>query len=292
MRRAARIRPVTRSTMASSVASISSAECRWANPRARCEPIDPRRVPVRTWRGSRLLASACRCRADAFPTIAASVDSPSMASSPTVRMPRSRSFTDVFGPTPHSRSIGSGCRKSSSPPERHDEQAVGLGRRARHLGQELGSRRPDRDRQPDRRPDLGPQVPGDVDRRPADPPEAADVEERLVDRDALDERRGPLEHLEHRLAGLGVGRHPGRDDDQVGAEPPGEAPAHRPAHAVRLGLVAGGEDDAAADRDRPAPQRRVVALLDGREEAVQVRMKDRRQLRRRITSHRTHVRTR
>ena len=37
------------------------------------------------------------------------------ATRPTVPMPRSRSFPDVTGPTPHSASTGSGCRNSSSP---------------------------------------------------------------------------------------------------------------------------------------------------------------------------------
>ena len=42
---------------------------------------------------------------------------------------------------------------------------------------------------------------------PGDAPHAAHVQERLVDRDALHERRRVLEDLEHRLAGLGVGLH-------------------------------------------------------------------------------------
>ena len=64
-----------------------------------------------------------------------------------------------------------------------------------------------------------------------------------------------LEHLEHGLAGLGVGRHPGRHDDGVRAQPPGLAPAHGRAHPERLGLVARGQHDAAADDHRPAAQR-------------------------------------
>ena len=55
----------------------------------------------------------------------------------------------VIGPTPQSRSTGRGCRNSSSPIGFDDEQAVGLGDPAGHLGEELGAGHPDRDRQPD-----------------------------------------------------------------------------------------------------------------------------------------------
>ena len=130
------------------------------------------------------------------------------------------------------------------------------------------------------------QAGGDLDRGAGDAPQAADVEERLVDRQPLDERRGVVEHLEHRLAGVGVGLEPRRHDDGVGAQPPGLAPAHRRAHAERLGLVAGGEHDAAADDDRPAAQRGVVALLDRRVEGVEVGVQDGR-----LACPRTHVRT-
>ena len=60
-----------------------------------------------------------------------------------------------------------------------------------------------------------------------DVPEPAHVEERLVDRQPLDERRVVLEDAVDRLARLGVGRHARRHDDGVRAEPPRRAPAHR-----------------------------------------------------------------
>ena len=87
---------------------------------------------------------------------------------------------------------------------------------------------------------------------PDDPPQPADVEEGLVDREALDQRRGVVEHLEHGLAGLGVGREAGRHHDGVRAQRAGLAAAHGGAHAAGLGLVAGGQHDAAADDHRPA----------------------------------------
>ena len=57
--------------------------------------------------------------------------------------------------------------------------------------------------------------------RAGDPPQPADVEERLVDREPFDQRRGVVEHLEHRLARLGVGRHPRLHHDRVRAQPAG-----------------------------------------------------------------------
>ena len=115
---------------------------------------------------------------------------------------------------------------------------------------------------------------GDLHRRAGDPPQPADVEERLVDRDPLDERCRVVEHGEHGPAGVGVGLEAGRHDDGAGAQPQRLVAAHRRAHAERLGLVAGREHDAAADDDRPPAQRRIVALLDRREERVEVGVED------------------
>ena len=53
-------------------------------------------------------------------------------------------------------------------------------------------------------------------------------------------------------------------------------PAHRRADAVRLRLVARGQNDTAADDHRLPAQARVVPLLDRREERVRVGVQDRR----------------
>ena len=139
---------------------------------------------------------------------------------------------------------------------RHHEQAVGLGHAAGHLGEELRPRHADRDRQADPLEDLAAQAHGDVHRRPRDPAHPADVEEGLVDREPLDQRRRVGEDLEDRLARLRVGRHPRADHDRVRAQPSRRRAAHRRAHAVRLGLVARREHDPATDDDRPAAQAR------------------------------------
>ena len=165
----------------------------------------------------------------------------------------------------------------------------GFATRRRDLGQELRAGAADRDAQPDPVEHVAPELRGDLLRRARHSTQPADVEEGLVDRDALDDGRRRPEHLEHRPAGLGVRRHAGRDDDRVRAELAGLAPAHGAAHAEGPGFVARGHDDAAAHDDRAAAQARIVALLDRREERVEVGVQDRGDRRWRLT--RTHVRT-
>ena len=193
-------------------------------------------------------------------------------------MPRSCSFSAVTRPTPHRRSTGSGCRKSSSRAGWHDEQPVGLAHGAGHLGQELRAGHADGDGQTDPVAHRGTQPGGDVDRFTGDAPQAADVEERFVDGDALDEGGGVLEDLEDRLARVDVRLEARLDDDGVGAQGACLAATHRRAHATALGLVARREDHATADDHRPAAQRRLVALLDRRVERIEIGMQDRRRL--------------
>ena len=177
----------------------------------------------------------------------------SWAMSPMVSTPRACSLAAVLAPMPHIRSTGSAWRKASSRP-RHDEQPVGLGHGAGDLGQELGAGDADADRQAHPFAHRAAQPDGDLRRRARRAPQPAHVEERLVDRDAFDERRRVVEHLEHRLAGGGVGGQVRFDEDGVGAQPPGDRPAHGGAHAVRPGLVAGAHHHARADDHRAAAQ--------------------------------------
>jgi len=111
---AARRRRHTRSTSATSDSSTSPAGL-GRLPSARCAPIERRRRPTSTGRGSRLWARAWRCRPPAGPSIATSADSGSSATSPTVWTPRACSLSAVTGPTPHNRRTGNGCRNASSP---------------------------------------------------------------------------------------------------------------------------------------------------------------------------------
>ena len=111
--------------------------------------------------------------------------------------------------------------------DRDDQQAVRLRDPARDLGEELGPGHADGDRQADPLEDLATQAHRDLRGRARDPPQPADIEERLVDREPLDERRRVVEHLEHRLARRAVGLHARRDDDRFRAEPQRLDVAHR-----------------------------------------------------------------
>ena len=159
---------------------------------------------------------------------------------------------------------------------RDEEQPVGLGDRARDLGEELRAGDADRDRQADPLEHLAPQTDRDLGRGARDSSEAADVEERLVDRQPFDQRGRVGEDLEHRLARFRVRLHARRHDDGARAEQARLAAAHRGVDAEGLRLVARGEHDPAADDHGLAPQPRIVALLDRCEERVEVGMQDRR----------------
>jgi hypothetical protein len=75
---------------------------------------------------------------------------------------------------------------------------------------------------------------------------------------------------------LGVGRHARLDDDGVRAQASRRSDAHRRVDAVGLRLVARGEDDPAAHEHGLAEQLGPVALLDRREERVDVGVENRR----------------
>ena len=138
-----------------------------------------------------------------------------------------------------------------------DQHSVGLCDAARDLREELRAGDPDGDRQPDLARTPVPAVACAISsRRAREASQPSDVEERFVDRDALDEGRGVVEDLEHRLARLGVRGEAGRDLDQVRAHLPGLAAAHRGVDPERLRLVARGEHDPAADDDGLAPEPR------------------------------------
>ena len=156
-----------------------------------------------------------------------------------------------------------------------DEQAVGLGHAARHLGEELGPGHAHGYGQPNALGDLPAQPHCDLASRARDPPQPADVEERLVDRQALDQGCGLVEHLEHRLAGLRVGRHARLHDNRPRAQPARLGAAHGRTNPERLGLIAGGEHDAPADDDGTPAQAGIVPLLDRRVEGVEVGVQDR-----------------
>src|SRR6202035_2221079 len=135
---------------------------------------------------------------------------------------------------------------------------------------ELRPRDSDRDRESYLLPYGPPERGCDLDRRTADVAQTADVEERLIDRECLDDRRGLLKDLEHRLARLAVCGEARRDDDRLGAQTARLGLSHRSPHAACLRLVARREHHSAPDEHRPAAEPRIVSLLYRCVEGIEV----------------------
>ena len=158
---------------------------------------------------------------------------------------------------------------------RNLQQPIGFRHSTGHLGEELGAGDANGDVEshfvayPLTQPD------GDVDRRARNTTQATDIQKGLVDREALDQRRRLFEHVEDRSARRGVGRESRLDHDGLRTGLTGPETAHRRPHPERLGLVTGRQHHTATDDHRPPAQLRVVPLLDGGEERVEVGMQDR-----------------
>ena len=220
-----------RSTSPTRTASRASGD-RCPRPSARCAPIERRRrADLHRAAGRGCARARGACGPAPRPTIATSAVSASRATWPTRRDPALAQLVGgdrADAPQPLDRQR---VQEGELAAGRHHEQAVGLGHAAGHLGQELGPRHADRDRQADALEDLAAQAHGDVHRRPGDPAHPADVEERLVDREPLDQRGRVVEDLEHRLARLRVGGHPRRDHrPRAGTA---AVPARRPSRCAR-----------------------------------------------------------
>ena len=261
-------------------------------PMARCDPIERRRRPTCTGRGSRLWARAWMCRPDARPSIDTSAASGRLATSPTVVIPRSWSFRAVTAPTPHSRSTGSGWRNVSSASggttSRPSGLATALATLARNLVRAtptvIGS--PTRSRTSRRSATaISVGVPETL-RRPPTSRNASSIDSPSTSGVVSSNT------CEHRFARFGVRRHARVDHDRSRAQPARLRASHRRAHAIRLRLVAGREDDPRPDDHGLATKPWIVALLHRRVERVEVGVQDRG-----FTCHvhrrsRTYVRTR
>ncbi len=148
----------------------------------------------------------------------------------------------------------------------------------RELGQELVLRQADRHRDADlvldRAREAGERTGG---RAAVQPLGAGEIEEGLVDRQRLDQRR-EIEHQgAHLAADADVFRHVGRHDGGVRAQPAGLEHRHRRFHPEGAGDIAGGRHHAAppaADDHRLVVQGGIVALLDRRIEGVAIHMRD------------------
>ena len=276
-RPAARIRRVTRSTSPTSDGVDGVGRSSAQRPSARCEPIEPRRRPTCTGRGSRLWASAWRCRPDARPSIETSAASASRATSPTVVIPRSCSLPRGHRPDAPEPLDRQRVEEGELAVGRHHQQAVGLGHAARHLGEELRPRDADRDRQADPLAHVAPQPRRDLGGRARDALAArgrrGTPRRSTAPRPAASCRRTPrTPPCSPRSRPTCAARR--RSPAGTAGGPAAPPIAVRTPQALRL--VAGREHDPAADDHRPAAQARVVSLLDRRVERVEVGVQDRR----------------
>ncbi len=247
------------------------------SPRRRSTSSPVRARPAR----SSLCASACRCWPARVPSAAASAVSGSAATSPMVCTPiRSSLRPRRRADTPEARD-GQRREEGALGPGLDDEQAVGFGHVARDLGEEL--RRGDTDRRGQTRSRRARGL-GATSRSPTPVPSRRraprNVEERLVDRQRLDERRDRPEDRHHLAALLLVALEARREEHGVRAGPPGPRHRHRRVHAEGARLVARGGHDAAVAE--PADDHRLAARAPGRRaarpsvERVEVDVQDRR----------------
>ena len=232
-RRAARSRRASLSTSATTVASSAGVRLRACGRARAARPSSAGGGASARGRGSRLCASACRCRPDARPSMLhRGRPPPARATWPTVVQP---ALVELLGGDParlpRAARPGAGAGTSSSPSGGTTSSPSGLATPLATLARNLVLATPTVIGSPTRSSTRRRSRAAISTGVPAIRSHPADVEERLVDRQPLDERRRVLEHLEHRLARLRVGRHARRRPRPR----PGRAaaPARRPSPSGR-----------------------------------------------------------
>ena len=103
---------------------------------------------------------------------------------------------------------------------------------------------------------------------------ARHVGERLVDGDALDERREIAKHLDGGIAQPLVFLEMAADKDELRTKLARRPSRHPAVDSEGSGFIGSGKHDPAADGDRLAAQRRVEHLLDRGVERVEIRMQN------------------
>src|SRR5687768_14927084 len=104
---------------------------------------------------------------------------------------------------------------------------------------------------------------------------ACHVGEGLVDGDALDGRSEIAQYSDGGVAEPLVFVEMSADENEAGTELPRAPSRHAASYAEGPRFVGGGENDAAADRNRLAAQARVKQLFDRRIKGVEVRVENR-----------------
>ena len=195
-----------------------------------------------------------------------------------VRTPMRCSGSAVRAPTPQRTVAGNGCRKSSTWAAGTTSMPSGLQRADATLATNLVGATPTLHVSASSRDRALADPFGDHGGAALGADRAGDVEERLVERQRLDQRGDVAQDRHHRCGCLRVGGAVGRTTTAPRAQPQGASHRHRAAHAVPARLVRGRGDNAArsaADDDRLAAQVGIVADLDAGEERVHVDVQDR-----------------
>ena len=180
---------------------------------------------------------------------------------------------------PGSTRIGNGARNAASRPGPDDREPARLAPVGGDLRHHLRGRDAERAREPRPRLHDGPHGLGERARVVEGRRDLAEVEVALVDPGLLDGRHD-LAHDRPDLARvLAVERAARADEDGLRAAPERLGARHRRDDAEAPRDVVRGRDDAAAvrvaaDDERHPPQLRVLELLDGGEERVQVEVRD------------------
>ena len=180
------------------------------------------------------------------------------------RRPRRSSLASVAGPTPHSACTGSGCRKArvsagstTATPEPDGARwatALGLAASEASLATNLVPATPTEQVRPSSASTRSRMWAAICGAGPSRRTRAGDVEERLVERERLDQRGDVAEDRHDPGAHLGVAAVAPGEEDRLGAQPAGLHRRHGRVHAEGPGLVGRGGHHApvagAADDDR------------------------------------------
>ena len=162
---------------------------------------------------------------------------------------------------------------------RHHGQAVGLLQLRGDLRHQLVGRDADRGGESGELADAALDAARDLGAAAEQRGARGDIQERLIERQALHQRGDLAEHAEHQRRDFLVALHARTHAHRVGAQAQRLAHRHGGAHAKAAHFVAGRGHDAAAaapaDDHRQAGERGIVVLLDGRVERVHVDMQHR-----------------
>ena len=154
------------------------------------------------------------------------------------------------------------------------DKAVRFGDLGRDLRQMFGAGDANRKRQPDLLAGSASHRISHLRRSAKEVDRPGNLEEGLIDRDALDDRGEVGQHGHHLVTEALVLTEIARHEAEARAQLAGPPPRHPTLNAEGLRLVGRGQHDASPDSDRLAGQGRVEQLLDRCVKRIEVGMED------------------